>query len=258
MLQHTIYTVDLLGSKVEAHNRLHALRETRHHHDKKRVQTACYTIDTYTDVAIHSSLNQQRVVDDNDNDTATHIDEERAHANGNYVLDDLEIEDQSFAAEMREIALVEEEPDGIDQAAYLTQDSGKSCSSDSEVKSEDEDWVKDKVDKHRYQVRPHRLCRIARRTKLVAQSKEDMGDDIARYDDLHIVVGIRECLVARTEQSKDRVKEEQSEDGEAKRDGNIHTEHIAEDDQTAPLVVLAHRNRSLCRTTHTKHCSKST
>ena len=223
MLQHTIYAVNLFGSKVEAHNRLHTLREARHHHDKKRVQTACYTIDTYTDVAIHSSLNQQRVVDDNDNDTATHIDEERTHANGNYVLDDLEIENKAFAAEMRKVALVKEEPDGIDQTAYLTQDSGKSRSSDTEVKPEDEDWIKDKVDKHRYQVRPHRLCRVARRTKLVAQSQEDMGDDIARDDDLHIVVGIRQSLVARTEQSKDRVKEEQAEYGEAKRNGNIHT-----------------------------------
>ena len=122
---------------------------------------------------------------------------------------------------MEQLALVAEELDLPHQRHQLRKDGGDGGTLYSPFENEDEEGIEYHVHHHREDGGVHRLLRLACCSEQGVHAEIHVAHHIAQQDDDHILMCIDERLVAGSEESQDRVEEEQTDDAQSDTDDEI-------------------------------------
>ena len=231
----------LPGAEVVAGDRLHALVEAHDDHHEQEAD------------AVHDAVGAERqvaapldelLVDEQHDDAAGEVHQERAHADGQGILGDAPVdpEDLPAAGEVEELLLVQEEPHRVAKGHELAQDGGERRSPDAHAQREDEDRVQDGVGDDREQGEAHGNLGIAGGPDDTVQAEVQVRDRIAQGDDDHVVPGVGQRVVAGAEKPKDRVHPEEGHDGEDDAGEDIQGDLVGEDLVCDRIVLLAQQD----------------
>ena len=222
--EHFVHSVKQLGTIVVAGYWLHALADAHHHHDEEERDAVYNAVGGYRDVA---TMILQSFVDQDDNQTGTHLNAEWGEADFQDILHDAAFQSIDAFVKMDEVFRIAHHDPHINQCEHLRQDCGDGGSTDAHVEREDEQGVEDGVHDHRGDGGSHGHMWMSGGAQRGVQTKIEMGDHIAQQDDVHVFMGIANGAGTGTEKVEQRVDEENAEHSQQHAYNDVERHHVA-------------------------------
>ena len=225
-----------MGSVVIAGDRLHTLVHAHHKHHEYHGDTIGDAIGTYGEVAAEA---HQLVVHEDDHHASANIHQERRYADGKDMFHEFFLQSVDASLEVEQFVLVAEEFELPHQCHQLREDGGDGGSSYSPFKTEDEERIEYHVHNHRKDGGKHRLSWFACCPQQGVHAEVHVAHHVAQQDDDHILMGIKQRLVAGSEESEDRVEKEQADDAQSDTNDKIQCECVAQNVLGSLVVLLS-------------------
>ena len=140
---------------------------------------------------------------------------------------------------MKQLLLVGEEFQLIDKRHGLRKDRGCGCSADTPMKDEDEEDVERDVHQHCEDCSRHGLPRLACCTQHSVHAEVHVGDDVAEQNDLHETARIRNGVFTGSEEIKNGVEEDKTDNGKTKTDDKVQRHCVAKNLFSRQIIFLS-------------------
>ena len=235
-VQYANQSVQFLGSIVVSGYRLHSLVYAEYEHHEHHRNTIGYSVGSHGEVA---SEPYQLVVDEDDDDAGAHVHQEWRNADGKDIIHEFPLQSVDAFLEVEQLILVSEELDLPHQRHQLRKDGGDGGTLYSPFENEDEEGIEYHVHHHRKDGGKHRLLGLARGSEQGIHTEIHVAHHIAQQDDDHILMCIDERLVAGSEESQDRVEEEQADDAQSDTDDEIQRNRITQNVLRCGIIFLS-------------------
>ena len=147
---------------------------------------------------------------------------------------------------MEQFVLITEEFELPHHRHQLREDGGDSGSLYSPFEHDDEKCIQYHVHHHREDGGVHSLPRLAGCPEQRIHAEIHVAHHITQQDDDHIVTCIDECLVAGSEESQNRVEEEQTDHAQSDTDDEIQRNCVTQNVLGCSIILLSQLHADGC------------
>ena len=160
---------------------------------------------------------------------------------------------EDVAAKANHVAGAGEEIDLPEEHARLRDERGPSRALDAPTQHHDEEPREDGIDDHAAEGGIHGQFRAVGAAQLRIEPVVEMRHDVAPEQDAHVVVGMGQGVVARTEEAKNGREAGEQKQAECEPHGDIENHHIAQDAPRRLVVFLPEADAHERRSAHADH-----
>ena len=215
---------------------MHTLVHAHHKHHEDHGDTIGDAVGSHGEVAAEA---HELVVYEDDHHAGAYIHEEWRYADGKDLFYEFLLQSVDAMLEMEQLILVAEELELPAECHQLGEDGGDGGSSYAPSETEDEESVEDDVHDDREDGGEHRLPWFARRSQQGVHAKVHVAHHVAQQDNHHVFMSVGEGGFAGSEETKDRVEQQQADDAEADTDDKIQCECVTQNVLCGLVVLLS-------------------
>lgn len=254
VFEHCDETIHLLCAVVVARDGLHTLIEPDDDEDHQHDEAVGDAKRADRHIA---AILRHATRDDDAYQAGASIDQELRQADEQCVAHNAAVGADGASLEADEVVGLGEKAKLPQQHHGLCRDGGQGGTTDAHVEHEDKQGGEHAVDADGAKGGVHGMSWAVGGAQQGVEAEVEVGDDVAREQHGHEVVGIGQGGVARAEEAQDGGEKYLDEQSQGEAHHRVHDEDIAEDFLGRGIVFLsqAHRHQRACA--HADHCAES-
>ena len=204
---------------------MHALGDTHHKHEEGHHHAVGDGIGTHGHIA---AIAVELVVHEDDDDASGTLHQEGRDANGDDVLHQLRLQAIDASLQVKQSALVREQPHLPAEGERLRGDGGKGRSSNAPTEPPHKSKNQNDVHANGEECGIHRVAWFAYSPQHSVHAEVHVGDDITCQDHLHKLTGIRQRGVRGAKESQDGIEEHHANKHEQKAHNDVQRHRVAQ------------------------------